>query len=135
MREWLIVAIKEYLFVNETSSSIVMETVRSLFDSLSVQLKNFSFLTSWPPWLENWQNWIIKIGAEFVIQASQVLSQRRLHEEKTHLFCDDKISGFRNWFIDVWMSTDTGRVTISRFSSDTQKQNRVLQELIFCVTN
>ena len=26
--EWLIVAIKEYLFINETSSSIVMGTVR-----------------------------------------------------------------------------------------------------------
>ena len=32
----------------------------------------------------------------------------------------DKIiySGFTNWLIDVWISADTGRVTISRFPSD-----------------
>ena len=100
--EWLILAIKEYLFVKETSSSIVMGTVRSLFDSLWVQLKKFSFLTSWPPWLENQQSWIIKIGAEFIIQVSLVLSQRRLHDGQNHLFCDVKISGFKNWFIEVF---------------------------------
>ena len=124
--EWLIVAIKEYLFVKETSSSIVMGTVRSLFDSLWVQLKKFSFLTSWPPWLENRQSWIIKIGAEFIIQVSLVLSQRRLHDEQNHLFCDIKISDFKNWFIDVWMSAETGRIIISRFSSDTDKQKQAL---------
>ena len=32
--EWLIVAIKEYLFVKETSSSTGMGTTRCLFDSL-----------------------------------------------------------------------------------------------------
>ena len=32
--QWLIVAIKEYLFVIETPCSIVKETVRSLLDSL-----------------------------------------------------------------------------------------------------
>ena len=52
------------------------------------------------------------------MQVSLVLSERRLHEGQNHLFCDDKISGFRNWFIEVCMSVDTGRVTISRFSSD-----------------
>ena len=57
MPEWLIVAIKEYLFVKVSSSSTVMETLRSLFDSLWVQLKKVSFLTSWPPWLENRQSW------------------------------------------------------------------------------
>ena len=46
MPEWLVVGIKEYLFAKETSSSIVMGTVRSLFDSLGVQLKKFSSLTS-----------------------------------------------------------------------------------------
>ena len=45
--EWLIVAIKEYLFVKETLSSIVMGTVRCFFDSLWVQLKKFYLLTSW----------------------------------------------------------------------------------------
>ena len=44
------------------------------------------------------------------------LSERTLHEGQNHLFCNDKISGFRNWFIEVWISADTGRVTISRFS-------------------
>ena len=31
--------------------------------------------------------------------------------------------------MEVWMSTDTGRVTISRFSSDTDEQKQVLQEI------
>ena len=53
---------------------------------------------------------------------------------KTILFLDVKISGFKNWFIEVWMSAETGRVTISRFSSDTDEQKQVLQEtVIFCV--
>ena len=86
--EWLIVAIKEYLFVKETSSSTVMGTTRCLFDSLWVQLKKFASLISWPPWLENRQSWIIKIGAEFIIQVSLVLSERALHEGQNYLFCD-----------------------------------------------
>ena len=61
-----------------------------------------------------------------------MLSQRRLHDGQNHLFCDVKISGFKNWFIEVWMSA--GRVTTSRFSSDTDEQKQVLQEtVIFCV--
>ena len=68
------------------------------------------------------------------MQVSLVLSERRLHEGQNHLFCDDKISGFRNWFIEVCMSIDNGRVTISRFSSDAEEQKQVLQEtVIFCV--
>ena len=68
------------------------------------------------------------------MQVSLVLSQRRVHDGQNHLFCDDKISGFKNWFIEVWMSAETGRVTISRFSSDTDEQKQVLQEtVIFCV--
>ena len=68
------------------------------------------------------------------MQVPLVLSERRLHEGKNHLFCDDKISGFRNWFTEVCMSVDTGRVPISRFSSDTEEQKQVLQEtVIFCV--
>ena len=66
------------------------------------------------------------------MQVSLVLSERRLHEGQNHLFCDDKISGFRDWFIEVWMSTDTGWATISRFSSETDEQKQVLQEA-FCV--
>ena len=63
-----------------------------------------------------------------------MLSERTLHEGQNHLFCNDKISGFRNWFIEVWMSADTGRVTISRFSSDAEEQKQVLEEtVIFCV--
>ena len=68
------------------------------------------------------------------MQVFPVLSERRLHEGQNHLFCNDKISGFRNWFIEVCMSVDTGRVTISRFSSDTEEQKQVLEEtVIFCV--
>ena len=68
------------------------------------------------------------------MQVSLVFSQRRLHDGQNHLFCDAKISSFKNWFIEVWMSAETGRVAISRFSSDTDEQNQVLQEtIIFCV--
>ena len=68
------------------------------------------------------------------MQVSLVLSERRLPEGQNHLFCDDKISGFINWFIEVCMSVDTGGVAISRFSSDTEEQKQVLQEtVIFCV--
>ena len=81
--------------------------------------------------MENRQSWIIKIGAEFIIQVSLVLSQRRLHDGQNHLFCDVKISGFKNWFIEVWMSAETGRVSISRFSSDTDEQKQILQETEF----
>ena len=34
VHEWVIVVIKEYLFVKETTSSTVMVTVRCLFDLL-----------------------------------------------------------------------------------------------------
>ena len=70
------------------------------------------------------------------MQVSLVLSERTLHEGQNHLFCDDKISVLRNWFIEVCKSADTGRFTISRFSSDTEEQKQVLQETDFlCVTN
>ena len=63
-----------------------------------------------------------------------MLSQRRLHDGQNHLFYDVKISSFKKWFVEVWMSAETGRVTISRFSSDTDEQKQVLQEtVIFCV--
>ena len=62
----------------------------------------------------------------FIIQISLVLSQRRLYDGQKHLFCDNKISGFRTWFIEVWMSADTGRVTILRFSSYKDEQKQVL---------
>ena len=68
------------------------------------------------------------------MQVSVVVSQRRLHDGQNHLFCDVKISGSKIWFIEVWMSAETGRVTTSRFSSDTAEQKQVLQEtVIFCV--
>ena len=63
-----------------------------------------------------------------------MLSETTLHERQNHLFCDDKISGLRNWLTEVWMSADTGRVSTSRFSTDMEKQKQVLQEtVIFCV--
>ena len=67
------------------------------------------------------------------MQVSLVLSQRRLHDGQNHLFCDVKSSSFKNWFMEVWMSAETGRVAISRFSSE---QKQAIQEaVIFCVTN
>ena len=111
-----------------------MGTTRCLFDLLWVQLKKFASLVSWQTWLENRQSWIIKIGAEFIIQVSLVLSERTLHEGQTHLFCDDNVSGFRNWFIEAWMSINTCRNKIPRVSSDSDEQKQVLQEtMIFCV--
>ena len=63
-----------------------------------------------------------------------MLSERALHEGQNHLFCDDKTSGFRNWLVEVWMSANTGKFNISRFSSDSEEQNQVLEETaIFCV--
>ena len=35
--------------------------------------------------------------------------------------------------MEVWMSADTGRVTILRFSSDSEKQKQVLQETVIFV--
>ena len=66
-----------------------------------------------------------------------VLSEGTLHEVQNYLFCDDKISGFRNW-LKVWMSGDTDKVKISRFSSDSEdEQKQVLQETVtlLCVRN
>ena len=46
-----------------------------------------------------------------------------------------KSSGFRSWLIEVWMYADNGRVSISKFSPDTEEQKQVLQEaVIFCVS-
>ena len=83
------------------------------------------------PWLENRQSWIIKIGAEFIIQVSLVLPQRRLHDGHNYLFHDVKISNFKNWFIEVWMSTETGRVTISRFPLTQMNKARYYKQLWF----
>ena len=105
-------AIKEYLFAKETSSSTDIGTVKYLPDSLWVQLKKFPSLISWPLWSENWQKWIIKIGAEFITQISLVFSERTLQEGQNHLFWNDKISGLRDWLTNVWMSAGTGRVIV-----------------------
>ena len=86
--------------------------------------KKIASLISWPTWLQNWQSWVIKIGAEFIIQDSLVLSERTLHEGHNHLFCKDKISSFRNWWIEVWMSFDTNRVIISKLSSEKEEQKQ-----------
>ena len=66
------------------------------------------------------------------MQDSLILSERRLHQGQNHLLCDDKISGFRNWFIDVcqlilvWL--------LYQDFPDTEEQKQVLQEtVIFCV--
>ena len=89
--ELLIVAIEEYLFEKENSSSTVMGTIRCLIDSLWVQLNKFASLISWLPWLENWESCVIK----------KVFSERTLQEGENHLFCDDKIYGFKIWLVEV----------------------------------
>ena len=121
MPEWLIVAIKESLIVRETSSSTVMGTNRWLFHSLWVQLKKFASLISWPPWLGNLQSWIVKIGAAFIYRFLWCFQKEPCLQN--HLFCDDKSSGFQNWLIEAWMSADTARVRISRFSEEPKQVN------------
>ena len=62
-----------------------------------------------------------------------MLPERLLHQGQNHLFCNDKISGFRNWFVEVWMSADTGTVTISRFHLTQKNKSRYCKYLlIFC---
>ena len=68
--------------MNETSSSIVMGTVRYWPTWLWVQLTKVSSLTSWPPWFEKRQNWIAKIGAEFITHVSLVLSERERERDR-----------------------------------------------------
>ena len=66
---------------------------------------------------------VTKIEAEFTTHVSLVLSERALYDQKNHLFCDDKISGHRNWLIEVFMSVDTCRGSISRFSSEIEEHS------------
>ena len=132
MAEWLIVAIKEYLFVKETSSSTVMGSIRCLFDSLWVQqLKKFGSLISWPPWLENLQSWIIQIGAEFIIGFSDVF--RKKTARRTKPFCDDKISGFRNWLIEVWCQLILVGLAYQDFPLTQKNKSRYYKKLWFFV--
>ena len=63
-----------------------------------------------------------------------MFSERFLHEGQNHLFCDDKISGLRNWLIEVCMSVDSCRGSISRFSSETEEHRQLLQDtVVLCV--
>ena len=63
-----------------------------------------------------------------------MLSERVLLEGQNYLFCDDKISGFKNWLIEVCMSVDTCRGSISRFSSETEEHRQLLQDtVVLCV--
>ena len=112
-----------------------MGTTGCLFDSLWVHLKKFASLISWPPWLENWQSWIIKIGADFIIQVSLVLSERGRHEGQNHLFFYDKVSGFRD-LLEAWISANTGRVKKSRFFSSSGTKAGITRNCDFlCVRN
>ena len=65
---------------------------------------------------------------------SLVLSERVLHEGQNHLFCDDKISGFRNWLREVCISVDICRASISSISSEAEEHRQVLQDtVVLCV--
>ena len=114
--------------------SIVARTVRYWLGWLCVQLTKVSSVTSWPPWFEKRQSWIAKIGAGFTTHVSLVLSERVLHEGQNHSICDDKFSGLRNWLIELSMSVDTCRGSISRFSSETGEHRQLLQDtVVLCV--
>ena len=65
---------------------------------------------------------------------SLVLSEKVLHEGQNHLFCDDNISGLRNWLKEVPVSVDTCRGSISGLSSETEAHKQVLQDtVVLCV--
>ena len=129
----LVVAMKDYLFINETSSSIVIVTERYWPNWLWVQLE-FHFLTSLPPWFEKRQSWIAKIEAEFITHVSLVPSERVLHEYQNHLFCDDKISGLKSWLIEVFVSLDICNRSISKFSYETEEHRQLMQNtVVLCV--
>ena len=105
-----------------------METVRYWPNWLWVQLTKASSLTSWQPRFEKRQNWILKIGPEFITHISLLLSERALHEGQNHLFPNDKISEIRNW--EVCMPVDICGDSISRFSSETEEHRQVLQDTV-----
>ena len=73
---------------------------------------------------------MVKIGAKFTTHVYLVFSERVLHEGQNHLFCGDKISGFRNWLKDVCMSVDTCRGSISRFPSEIEEHKQLLQSTV-----
>ena len=116
--------------MNETSSLIVMGTVRYSPGWLWVQLTKVSPLTKWPPWFGKQQSRIAKIGAEFITHASLVFLERALQKGQNHLYPNDKISGLRNCLREVWVSVDTCRDIISRFSYETEKHRQVLQDTV-----
>ena len=87
--------------MNETSSLIVMGTVRYSPGWLWVQLTKVSPLTKWPPRFGKQQSSIAKIGAEFITHASLVFLERALQKGQSHLYPNDKISGLRNCLREV----------------------------------
>ena len=63
-----------------------------------------------------------------------MLSEKVLYEGQNHFLCDDKISGLRNWLIEICMSIDTCRGSISRFFSETDEHRQLLQDtVVLCV--
>ena len=55
------------------------------------------------------------------------------HKWQNHLFPDDKMSGLRNWLIEVGMPVDTCRGSISRFSSVSEEHRQVLQDSVVLI--
>ena len=57
--------------------------------------------------MENRLSWITKIEPE-LMEVSLVLSVEQLHDGQSHIFCDSKISDFKNVEIEKLILEDNG---------------------------
>ena len=80
--------------------------------------------------VENLLGWITKIEPELMMDASQVLSVRQLHDGQNHLLSESKISGFKNLEKEELILGDNGIVKMSTFSSLAEKQKHWLHETL-----
>ena len=86
-----------------------METFNS---NSGEQLNTCWSLNSLESDVENRLSWITKIELEPMMEVSLVLSVRQLHNGQNHLFCDSKISGFKNLEREELIFGDNGIVSM-----------------------
>ena len=85
--------------------------------------------------VENRLTWVTKIEPKPMMEVSLVLFVRQLHNRQNHLFCDFKISGFRNLEKEELIFGDNGIVNISNFSSLAEKQKHWLKEILILMVS
>ena len=61
-----------------------------------------------------------------MMEVSQVLSVRQLHDEQNHLFSDSKILRFKRLQREELIFGDNGIVSMSNFSSLAEKQKALI---------